>query len=51
MFWRSSLKIIVNVMGETQHNEIFRPKQGFYCLFSAKFSENEEQQKGEKQKG
>lgn len=39
------------MMGEIQHNEMFRAKQGFYCLFSAKFSENEEQQKGEKQKG
>lgn len=38
------------MMGEIQHNEMFRAKQGFYCLFSAKFSENEEQQKGEKQK-
>lgn len=51
MFCRSHLRIIVNMMGEIQHNEMFRLKQGFYCLFSAKFSENEEQQKGEKQKG
>lgn len=41
---------LVNGMGEIRRSEIFRLKRGFYWLFSAKFSENEEQQKGEQKR-